>query len=239
MSEDTVDPVLMARSAVEHYLFGPADASSGATARTAISAIPPTIKPGTNTSFASLTQINVGVLNVGYAESGAANGPAVLLLHGWPCDIHSYVDVAPALGAAVYRVIVQYLRGNGTTRFLSNDTACNPPRPVIAVDIVALMDAVQIERASRSTTRWNSDWNSDWNGGWPKLRSSPCPPSPSKGMPMVHPTRRAVLTSGSSQASMCTAPSLAASGTICRGKPRRPLAKRSSMSTIFDPRRFA
>ena len=78
----------------------------------------PGIKPGTNTSFASLKQIDAGVLNVGYAEAGPADGPAVILLHGWPYDIHSFVDVAPLLAQAGQRVIVPYLRGYGTTRFL-------------------------------------------------------------------------------------------------------------------------
>ena len=71
----------------------------------------PAIKPGTNTSFASLKQIDAGALNVGYAEDGPANGPAVILLQGWPYDIHSYVDVAPLLASASYRVIVPYVRG--------------------------------------------------------------------------------------------------------------------------------
>jgi predicted alpha/beta-fold hydrolase len=69
------------------------------------------IKPGTNTSFKALKQINAGLLNVGYAEDGPAEGPSVVLLHGWPYDIHSYVDVAPLLAAKGYRVIVPYLRG--------------------------------------------------------------------------------------------------------------------------------
>src|SRR6202008_3875943 len=80
------------------------------------------IRPGTNTSFAALKQIDAGLLNVGYAEAGPANGPPVILLHGWPYDIYSYVDVAPLLAQAGYRVIIPYLRGYGTTRFLSSDT---------------------------------------------------------------------------------------------------------------------
>src|SRR5262245_27556532 len=79
----------------------------------------PAIKPGTNTSFGPLKQIDAGVLNIGYAEAGPANGPPVILLHGWPYDIHSFVDVAPLLASAGYRVVVPYLRGYGTTRFLS------------------------------------------------------------------------------------------------------------------------
>src|SRR5688500_13639256 len=80
---------------------------------------------GTHTSFASLKQIDAGALNVGYAEAGPAKGPAVLLLHGWPYDIHTYVDVAPLLASAGYRVIIPYLRGYGTTGFLSGDAARN------------------------------------------------------------------------------------------------------------------
>src|SRR5688572_8445000 len=96
----------------------------------------PAIKPGTNTRFASLKQIDAGVLNVGYAEAGPANGSPVLLLHGWPYDIYSYVAVAPLLASAGYRVIVPYLRGYGTTRFLSGDTPRNGQQAVIAVDMI-------------------------------------------------------------------------------------------------------
>ena len=92
----------------------------------------PAIKPGTNTSFASLKQIDAGLLNVGYAEAGPADGPAVILLHGWPYDIHSYVDVAPLLASAGYRVIVPYLRGYGTTRFLSSETFRNGQQSAVA-----------------------------------------------------------------------------------------------------------
>jgi alpha-beta hydrolase superfamily lysophospholipase len=84
------------------------------------------------TSFDSLKQIDAGLLNVGYAEAGPANGPAVVLLHGWPYDIHSYVDVAPLLADRGYRVIVPYLRGYGTTRFLSDDTVRNGEQAVMA-----------------------------------------------------------------------------------------------------------
>ena len=107
----------------------------------------PTIKPGTNTSFASLKQIDAGLLNVVYAEAGPTHGPAVILLHGWPYDIHSYVDVAPLLASAGYRVIVPYQRGFGTTRFLSSQTFRNSQQAVLAVDVIALMDALKIEKA--------------------------------------------------------------------------------------------
>jgi len=116
----------------------------------------PTIKPGTNTSFGSLKQINAGVLNVGYGEAGPADGPAVVLLHGWPYDIHSYVDVAPELASAGYRVIVPYLRGYGTTRFLSGETFRNGQQSVVAVDIIALMDALKIEKATIAGYDWGA-----------------------------------------------------------------------------------
>jgi pimeloyl-ACP methyl ester carboxylesterase len=111
---------------------------------------------GTNTSFDSLKQINAGVLNVGYAEAGKSDGPAVMLLHGWPYDIHSYVDVAPRLSKAGYRVIVPYLRGYGTTRFLSSDTFRNGQQSVVALDIIALMDALRIEKAILGGYDWGA-----------------------------------------------------------------------------------
>jgi pimeloyl-ACP methyl ester carboxylesterase len=112
--------------------------------------------PGTNTSFASLKQINAGVLSVGYAEAGPATGPVVLLLHGWPYDIYSYVDVAPLLAQAGYRVIVPYLRGYGATRFLSDDTVRNGQQAALAVDAIALLDALQIERAIIAGFDWGA-----------------------------------------------------------------------------------
>jgi pimeloyl-ACP methyl ester carboxylesterase len=110
----------------------------------------------TNTSFGPLKQINAGVLNVGYAEAGPANGPPVILLHGWPYDIHSYVDVAPILASSGYRVIVPYLRGYGTTRFLSNETFRNGQQSAVALDIIALMDALKIERAILGGYDWGA-----------------------------------------------------------------------------------
>ncbi|MGP0088940.1 MAG: alpha/beta fold hydrolase [Xanthobacteraceae bacterium] len=105
----------------------------------------PAIKPG-NRSFRSLKQIDAGLLNVGYAEDGPADGPAVILLHGWPYDIHSYVDVAPSLASAGYRVIVPYLRGYGTTHFLSSEAFRNAQPSAVALDIIALMDVLKIEK---------------------------------------------------------------------------------------------
>lgn len=111
---------------------------------------------GTKASFASMKQIDAGVLTVGYAEDGPADGPTVILLHGWPYDIHSYVDVAPLLASAGYRVIVPYLRGFGTTRFLSGATPRNGQQSVIALDVVALMDALGIEKAIVAGCDWGA-----------------------------------------------------------------------------------
>jgi pimeloyl-ACP methyl ester carboxylesterase len=116
----------------------------------------PRVKPGTHTSFGALKQIDAGALNVGYAEAGPADGPAVILLHGWPYDIHSFVDVAPLLASAGHRVIVPYLRGYGTTRFLSNDAVRNGQQSVVAVDIIALMDALKIEKATLAGFDWGA-----------------------------------------------------------------------------------
>jgi pimeloyl-ACP methyl ester carboxylesterase len=130
--------------------------SADAQASTTRAADLPKIKPGTNTSLGALKQIDAGVLKVGYAEAGPADGPAVLLLHGWPYDIHSYVDVAPLLAAAGYRVIVPYLRGYGTTRFLSSDTVRNGQPAALALDAVALLDALKIEKPILAGYDWGA-----------------------------------------------------------------------------------
>jgi pimeloyl-ACP methyl ester carboxylesterase len=116
----------------------------------------PAIKPGTNTSFAPLKQINAGVLNVAYAEAGPADGPPVILLHGWPYDIYSFVDVAPLLASAGHRVLVPFLRGYGSTRFLSNDTIRNGQPSAIAVDTIAFMDALRIQTALLAGFDWGA-----------------------------------------------------------------------------------
>ena len=116
----------------------------------------PTVKPGTNTSFAALKQIDAGLLNVGYAEAGPSSGPAVILLHGWPYDIYSFVDVAPLLASAGYRVIIPYLRGYGTTRFLSGQTLRNGQQSVVAIDIIALMDALKLQKAIIAGFDWGA-----------------------------------------------------------------------------------
>jgi pimeloyl-ACP methyl ester carboxylesterase len=116
----------------------------------------PATAPGSDGSFDSLKQIDAGDLNVGYAETGPASGSAVILLHGWPYDIHSFADVAPLLAASGYRVIVPYLRGYGTTRFLSNDTLRNGQQSVVAVDVIALMDALGIAKATLAGFDWGA-----------------------------------------------------------------------------------
>jgi pimeloyl-ACP methyl ester carboxylesterase len=116
----------------------------------------PAVKPGTNTSFGTLAQIDAGVLNIGYAQAGPLDGPAVLLLHGWPYDIHTYVDVAPILASSGYRAIIPYLRGYGTTRFLSDETVRNGQQSALAVDIIDLMDALRIEKAIIAGCDWGA-----------------------------------------------------------------------------------
>jgi pimeloyl-ACP methyl ester carboxylesterase len=138
-------------AAAQLGVFGWSNAQAGTKARH-LSAI----RPGTNTSFGSMKQIDAGALSVGYAEAGPADGPTVLLLHGWPYDIHTYVDVALLLASEGYRAIVPYLRGYGTTRFLSGETIRNGQQAVLAVDIIALMDALEIEKAVLAGCDWGA-----------------------------------------------------------------------------------
>jgi pimeloyl-ACP methyl ester carboxylesterase len=142
-----VGTAVLAIAAAELGFTGPASAQPG-------KAI--TIKPGTNKSFASLKQIDAGVLSVAYAEAGPTTGPVVILLHGWPYDIHTFVDVAPLLASAGYRVLVPYLRGYGPTRFLSSETFRNGQPSAVAVDIVAFMDALKVERATVAGCDWGA-----------------------------------------------------------------------------------
>ncbi len=142
----------MTIAAAQFGIFGHADAQSR---KVTPNDVPP-IKPGTNTSFDSLRQIEAGLLNVGYAEAGPAGGRAVILLHGWPYDIYSYVDVTPLLASAGYRVIVPYLRGYGSTRFLSSQTFRNGQQSVVAVDILALMDALKIQKPIIAGFDWGA-----------------------------------------------------------------------------------
>ena len=141
----------MSIAAVQFGMTGSAGAQSNAKPAD----VPP-IKPGTNTSFPPLKQIDAGLLNVGYAEAGPANGPVVILLHGWPYDIYSFVDVAPLLASAGYRVIVPYVRGYGTTRFLSSGTFRNGQPSAVAADTIALMDALKIEKPILAGFDWGA-----------------------------------------------------------------------------------
>jgi pimeloyl-ACP methyl ester carboxylesterase len=116
----------------------------------------PVIRRGANTSFGALKQVNAGPLDIGYAEAGPADGPVVILLHGWPYDIHSFLDVAPLLTSQGYRVIIPHLRGHGTTTFLSHDTARNGQQSAVASDIIALMDALKIQTAIVAGFDWGA-----------------------------------------------------------------------------------
>jgi len=111
---------------------------------------------GAHTSFGPLRQVDAGVLNIAYAEAGPADGPVVILLHGWPYDIHAFVDVAPLLAARGYRAITPYLRGYGTTRFLAADTIRNGQPAALALDLIALMDALKIETAILAGFDWGA-----------------------------------------------------------------------------------
>ena len=142
----------MSVAGAEFIMAGSANAdSSKPTAKCATA-----ITPGANTSFGPLKQIDAGVLSIGYAQAGPGDGPAVILLHGWLYDIHSYVDVAPALASAGFRVIVPYLRGYGTTRFLSDETVRNGQQTAVALDTIALMDALKIDRAIVAGFDWGA-----------------------------------------------------------------------------------
>ena len=113
-------------------------------------------RSSSSSSFGPVKQIDAGVLNVGYVDSGPSDGPAVVLLHGWPYDIRSYADVAPILVSEGYRVIVPYVRGYGTTRFLSDERLRNGEQAALAVDVRALMDALEIEEAVLGGFDWGA-----------------------------------------------------------------------------------
>jgi pimeloyl-ACP methyl ester carboxylesterase len=136
-------------SLMELGLSGFAQAQSSSTS--------PNTKAATRVvSFDTIRQVDIGTLNMGYAEAGPRNGPVVILLHGWPYDIYSFAEVMPLLAAAGYRVIAPYLRGYGSTRFLSADTPRNGQQAVIAVDIIALMDALKIDKAVFGGFDWGA-----------------------------------------------------------------------------------
>ncbi len=148
-------------AAVEFGLTAIANAKSSAVST-------PAAKSRGYTSFPALKQIKAGVLDIGYAEAGPADGAAVLLLHGWPYDIYSYVDVAPMLAEAGYRVIVPYLRGYGTTRFLSGDTLRNGQQAALAADMIAFMDALGIEKAILGGYDWGARTVNIMAALWPQ-----------------------------------------------------------------------
>ena len=131
-------------------------AMSGAVLAQSGDAKPGAVRPGAHTSFAALKQVEAGVLNVGYAEAGPADGPVVILLHGWPYDIYAFVDVVPVLASAGFRVIAPWLRGYGTTRFLAGDTPRNAQQGALATDVIALMDALKIDKAVIAGFDWGA-----------------------------------------------------------------------------------
>ena len=151
-------------AAAQLGMVGSAGAQASKTKRSQLAPI----KPGANTSFARLKQIDAGVLTVAYAEAGPADGPPVILLHGWPYDVYSFVDVTPLLASAGYRVIVPYLRGYGTTRFLSNDTVRNGQPSAVAADTIALMDALKIEKALLAGFDWGARTVNIVSALWPE-----------------------------------------------------------------------
>src|SRR6478672_9688539 len=126
------------------------------------------IKQPTNPSFGQIKQIDAGVLNVGYIDEGPADGPVVILLHGWPYDIYSYVDVVPLLTSKGYRTIVPYLRGYGTTTFLSKETVRNGQQSAIAKDIINLMDALNIKKAIVAGFDWGARTANILAALWPE-----------------------------------------------------------------------
>ena len=123
---------------------------------------------GTQSSFGPLKQIGAGVLNVGYAEAGPANGAPVILLHGWPYDIHAFVEVAPLLAGSGYRVIVPHLRGYGTTRFRSSEALRNGQPSALAVDVIDLMDALKIRKATLAGFDWGARSVNIVSALWPE-----------------------------------------------------------------------
>ncbi|MHC6226036.1 alpha/beta fold hydrolase [Pseudomonas sp. X10] len=118
--------------------------------------------------FGPLKHVNVGVLDVTYVEQGPADGPVVILLYGWPYDIHSFEDVAPALAAKGYRVLVPYVRGYGQTRFLSAQTPRNAQPAALASDVIAFMDALHIQRAVLAGFDWGARTANIVSALWPE-----------------------------------------------------------------------
>ena len=124
--------------------------------------------PTALSGFADMKQINAGELSVSYAEIGPAGGPPVLLLHGWPYDIHAFAEVAPLLASAGFRVIIPHLRGYGGTRFLADDALRNGQPAAIASDAVALMEALKIEKATLAGFDWGARTVNIVSALWPE-----------------------------------------------------------------------
>jgi pimeloyl-ACP methyl ester carboxylesterase len=160
LASDTIDRrrrrlLGMGAAALAMAQLGRTDAAAAQAGETA-SPLLPAAQPEASHLFGELRQIEAGSLSIGYAEAGPGAGPAVVLLHGWPYDIHTYVDIAPLLAASGYRVIVPYLRGFGTTRFLSSDTARNGQQSALASDVVNLLDALGIDKAVLGGCDWGA-----------------------------------------------------------------------------------
>jgi len=141
---------------------------AGGQARAADAGPQPTTQGGGPGSFGTLKSVEAGLLSVGYAEAGPPAGPVAILLHGWPYDIHSFVDVAPRLATAGYRVIVPHLRGYGSTRFLSGETFRNGQPSALATDLVALMDALHIQKAVLAGFDWGARTADIVSALWPE-----------------------------------------------------------------------
>src|SRR5262249_108697 len=158
---DVVSAAALAAAAAPLAVIGSATAQTTSTR-------PPGAKPGTHTSFAPLKQIDAGVLNVSYAEAGPADGTPVILLHGWPYDIYSFVDVAPLLASAGYRAIIPYVRGYGSTRFLSSETFRNGQPSALAVDLRDFLDALRIEKPILAGFDWGARTVDIFAALWPE-----------------------------------------------------------------------
>jgi pimeloyl-ACP methyl ester carboxylesterase len=158
---DFVSAAAFTAAAAPFAVIGPAAAQTTSTR-------PPGAKSGAHTSFAPLKQINAGVLNVSYAEAGPADGPPVILLHGWPYDIYSFVDVAPVLASAGFRAIIPYVRGYGSTRFLSSETFRNGQPSAQAVDLKDFLDTLKIEKPILAGFDWGARTADIFAALWPE-----------------------------------------------------------------------
>jgi pimeloyl-ACP methyl ester carboxylesterase len=186
------------------------------------------MKPDSSTSFGPVKQVDAGLLNVGYAEAGSPDGPAVMLLHGWPYDIYSFADVTPLLASEGYRVIVPFVRGYGTTRFLSDDTPRNGQQAAVAVDVTALMDALGIEKATWAGFDWGARSAGVVAALWPDRCTA-----------LVSVSGYLIGSQAANQAPLPpraehAGPSPAASGTTCPKKPPKPSPRRSPTPAASD-----